>query len=137
MIHLLDTGPLVALLRHDDPVHDWAETTLARLTGPMHTCDAVVAEACYLLRLAPGGRKRVLAMIGDGSLVVESLFMRESAALDRLLDAYGPKIDLADACLVRLSELHVRSKIITIDSDFTFYRRNGRERIPLLAPFAA
>ena len=136
MIHLLDTGPLVALLRHDDPVHDWTETTLSRLPAPFHTCDAVIAEACYLLRLAPGGRKRVLTMIGDGSLVVESLFTRESAALDRLLDAYGPRMDLADACLVRLSELHTRSKIITIDSDFTFYRRNGRERIPLLAPFA-
>ena len=136
MIHLLDTGPLVALLRHDDPVHDWAANALSRLTGPFHTCDAVVAEACYLLRLAPGGRKRVLAMIGDGSLVVESLFMREYTALDRLLDAYGPRMDLADACLVRLSELHARSKIITTDSDFLFYRRRGRERIPLLAPFS-
>ena len=137
MILLLDTGPLVALLRNEDPAHAWAQAALARKPGPLHTCDAVIAEACHLLRLAPGGRKRVLTMIGEASLVVESLFAREAAALDRLLDAYGPRMDLADACLVRLSEIHPRSTIITLDSDFSFYRRHGRERIPLLAPFAS
>jgi predicted nucleic acid-binding protein len=135
MIHLLDTGPLVALLRDDDPAHDWAKATLSRKPGPFHTCDAVIAEACYLLRLVPGGRKRVLAMIGEGSLRVESLFTREFSALDRLLDSYGSRMDLADACLVRLSEIHARSTVITLDSDFRFYRRLGRGSIPLLAPF--
>ena len=112
MIHLLDTGPLVALLRDDDPAHDWARRTLARVPGPLHTSDAVIAEACHLVRQLPGGRQRVLAMIGDGSLVVESIYSREFPALARLLDAYDPRMDLADACLVRLSELHPKSTLI-------------------------
>jgi predicted nucleic acid-binding protein len=136
MILLLDTGPLVALLRDTDPFHEWAKTNLGHLPGPFHTCDAVVTEACHLLQLAPGGRRRVLAMITEGSLLVESIFARDSTALVRLLDAYGPRMDLADACIVRLSELHPRSTVVTLDSDFTFYRRHSRERIPLLAPFA-
>ena len=137
MIHLLDTGPLVALLRDDDPAHGWARTTLTNMPGPLRTCDAVVTETCYLLRQIPGGRKHVLAMIREGSLVIEPVLSKESAALENLLDVYGPRMDLADACLVRLSELHRRSLVITLDSDFRFYRRNVREQIPLLAPFAS
>ena len=132
---ILDTGPLVALLRDDDSAHDWARRTIGRKPGPLHTSDAVIAETCHLVRQMPGGRQRVLAMVGDGSLVVESIYAREFAALARLLDTYDPRMDLADACLVRLSELHPRSVVITLDKDFSFYRRHGREPTPLLAPF--
>jgi predicted nucleic acid-binding protein len=44
-------------------------------------------------------------------------------------------MSFADACLVRMTELHRDSRILTLDRDFAAYRRNGRERIPLLAPW--
>ena len=62
---------------------------------------------------------------------------RVSLALEDLLRRYAPKMDFADACMVRLSELHPRAKLATLDSDFSFYRRNGRATIPLLAPFVS
>ena len=45
------------------------------------------------------------------------------------------KPDLADICLIRLSELHPQHSVITVDvEDFRIYRRNRREIIPLLVP---
>jgi uncharacterized protein len=45
------------------------------------------------------------------------------------------KPDLAHLCLIRMSELHPRHVVITVDeSDFRVYRRNKREAIPLLGP---
>jgi hypothetical protein len=42
-------------------------------------------------------------------------------------------MDFADACVVRLSELHTGSRVCTTDTDFKVYRRHGRQVIPLLA----
>jgi hypothetical protein len=41
---------------------------------------------------------------------------------------------LADACLVRMSELSARSAVVTVDGDFRIYRRNGRQAIPVVMP---
>ena len=41
-------------------------------------------------------------------------------------------ISLADACLVRMSELIVRSYLVTLDSDFRIYRKNQNEIIDLI-----
>jgi hypothetical protein len=44
-------------------------------------------------------------------------------------------MDLADACLVRLTELHGDCVLLTIDSEFRdVYRRHGRRAIPTLMP---
>jgi hypothetical protein len=46
-------------------------------------------------------------------------------------------MSLADACLVRMSELRVSASVFTLDSDFLIYGRHGREAIPLIIPDAA
>jgi hypothetical protein len=44
-------------------------------------------------------------------------------------------MDLADACLARMSELHPDCVLLTVDSEFRdVYRRNGRQVIPTLLP---
>ena len=43
-------------------------------------------------------------------------------------------MSLADACLVRLSELHSDSEVFTLNSDFRIYRRHGNNVIPVLMP---
>lgn len=59
----------------------------------------------------------------------------DPAVLRRLILRYQDvPMDLADACVVRLSELYADAKVVTIDSDFRIYRRNGRQPIPLLTP---
>jgi hypothetical protein len=43
-------------------------------------------------------------------------------------------MSLADACLVRLSEIYESSQVFTLDSDFHIYRRHGNKIIPTLMP---
>jgi predicted nucleic acid-binding protein len=54
----------------------------------------------------------------------------------RLLRKYADQqMSVADACLVRMAELAEASQVFTTDPDFLGYRRKGRQRLPLLAPF--
>jgi uncharacterized protein len=135
MIHLLDTGPLVAAFRRPedkDPFTPWAAKLLRSLPYPLFTCDAVLTEAAHFLR-SPA---KLLEAVRRGLLV--SRFDTQTAAprLAELVRKYaGRSMDFADACLVYLSEQTKDSKVVTIDrADFTVYRRHGREAIPLLLP---
>jgi uncharacterized protein len=135
MIYLVDTGPLVAAFRRPgdrDPFTPWAAKLLRSLPYPLFTCDAVLTEAAHFLR-SPA---RLLEAINRGLLV--SRFDTQTAAprLAELIKRYADHpMDFADACLVCLSEQTRDSKIVTVDrSDFTTYRRFGREPIPLLLP---
>jgi hypothetical protein len=135
MIYLVDTGPLVAAFRRPedrDPFTPWAAKLLRSLPYPLFTCDAVLTEAAHFLR-SPA---RLLEAINRGLLV--SRFDTQAAAprLAELIKRYADHpMDFADACLVCLSEQTRDSKIVTVDrSDFTTYRRFGREPIPLLLP---
>jgi len=128
---VVDTGPLVALLNRRDNHHAWAVATFATLSAPLFTCEAVLTEAARLTR-AP---QRLLKMVSEGTLRLELDVTRESDALSALLAKYGPRMDLADACVVRMSELRKSCRVLTLDRrDFSSYRRNGRGIIPLIAP---
>ncbi|MGA9025850.1 MAG: hypothetical protein WB440_07325 [Steroidobacteraceae bacterium] len=61
---------------------------------------------------------------------------RWAAQLARMADRFSEqKPDIADLCLVRMSELFPRHSVVTIDrKDFQIYRRNKREAVPLLCP---
>ena len=131
-----DTGPLVAALRARDRDHAWARAQLSSLSDPLATCEAVLTEAFYLLRAVPGGHERLAALVDRGAIEVRFDFQDERDPVLRLLRKYADTpMSFADACLVRMSELHRDSRIFTLDRDFDAYRRNGRERIPLLAPW--
>jgi predicted nucleic acid-binding protein len=59
----------------------------------------------------------------------------QAKSLANLLTKYANvPISLADACLVRMSELHENSVVFTFDRDFKLYRRHGRQVIPTLMP---
>jgi len=45
-------------------------------------------------------------------------------------------MSLADACIVRMSEIHDRHAVLTLDSDFLVYRKHGRTSLPLIHPAA-
>ena len=56
------------------------------------------------------------------------------AHLRTLMTRY-PRMDLADATIVVMTELHSRCQVLTIDrKDFTTYRRNDRQVIDFVAP---
>ncbi len=133
---LVDAGPLVAALRKRDRQHAWARAQLAARLAPLLTCEAVLSEAFYLLQGVSGGCDALAALIERGLLEVGFDFQDEREATLRLLHKYtDTPMSFADACLVRMSELHRDSRVFTLDHDFAAYRRNGRERIPLITPW--
>ena len=128
---ILDTGPLVALLNRADQHHAWALQALERLALPLWTCEPVLTEASYLT----GRGREILHMLADGHIRIGLELEDQADAVGRLLTRYAGAMDLADACIVRMSELTAKCQVFTTDRrDFRIYRRNGREVIPLLAP---
>lgn len=129
---IADTGFLVAFANRADRHHDWAVGVAERVTEPLLTCEAVLAEAAFHL----GSVSLVLAMVREG-LVTPDFDCREhlpqlAALAERYADRHP---DLADLCLIRMSELHPHHSVITVDRrDFRVYRRNRREAIPLVCP---
>lgn len=132
---VVDTGPLVALLNRADRAHAWTLQQMATIAPPMITCEAVLAEATYLTRNTAGARIALLEMLGDGFLVIGLTLSDQHAALLALIRRYANvPMSLADACIVRLAELYPQSQVLTLDSDFVTYRKNGRQVIDLICP---
>jgi predicted nucleic acid-binding protein len=132
---ILDTGPWVALLCRDDAHHEWAKTQFAQHAAPFLTCEAVVAETCFLLSRAGFDPSRALALVERGVVRIAMSLAEQVAAVRALFERYdNVPASLADACLVRMSELYEPSRVLTLDSDFMIYRRHGRKVIPVLSP---
>jgi predicted nucleic acid-binding protein len=130
---LVDTGPLVALLNAGDRQHASVARQLVLIKPPLITCEAVLAEATHRVRHLPGGRAALLEMVDEGFLSVGLQIAAQSTELLALVKRYASvPMSLADACMVRLAELHPRSPVWTFDSDFTVYRKNGRQVIALI-----
>jgi predicted nucleic acid-binding protein len=133
---LVDTGPIVAFLNRRDRHHGWAVETFATLRPPLLTCEAVLSEAAYLLRRLDGGPEKTIDLLMRGVVAVPFRLEAEARVVKKLLARYGDvPMDLADACLVRLTELRGDCVLLTIDSAFRdVYRRHGRQAIPTLMP---
>lgn len=132
---ILDTGPLVGALDRNDQWHVWAAKEFAAIRQPALTCEAVISEACFMLRTVPDARQKIFALIERGILHVVPVLPDESPAVRLLLSRYGARMDYADACLIRLSELHRNHTIVTTDTDdFRIYRRFGKQGLPLRLP---
>lgn len=132
---ICDAGPLVALLSERDRYHRWAKEAFARIAPPVLTCEIVLAEAWHLLRGRANGQAALLVLLSTGGIAIEFSLADELSAVRRLVARYQDRpMSLADACLVRMSELVDDSSVITLDEDFHVYRRNGRQVIPLISP---
>lgn len=134
---IVDTGPLVAFFNAADSYHGWAAEQFARLSPPLLTCEAVLSEACFLLARGRIDPVNVLRAVVRGALRLDLSLAAEIESVGQLMTRYKDVgVSLADACLVRMSEIHSRCRILTVDRDFLVYRRQGRRTIPLIAPFA-
>lgn len=132
---VVDTGPLVALLNRRDRHHRWARSAFDAVAPPLFTCEAVLSEASWLLGQAPGGREALLALLSNDIVRVGFQLQPELAAVQTLMQRFASvPISLADACLVRMTELEADSAVITLDSAFRIYRRNRRQVVPVVMP---
>ena len=129
---IADSGFLVGFGNRNDQYHSWALEIANRVTEPLLTCDAVLAEAAFHL----GSSALVLAYIREGLVRPAFVIGEHIARLAELAARYADRSpDLADLCLIRLSELHPRHSVITTDlADFRVYRRGRRGAIPLIHP---
>lgn len=132
---LVDTGPLVALLVKNEAHHAWAKARFAELRPPLLTCEAVLAETLFLVTGIHGGAQAVFRLLERGVVQPAFSLAEQWQPVERLMTRYaGVPMSLADACLVRMSELHGEAAVFTLDSDFQVYRRHGRQVIPLITP---
>ena len=132
---ILDTGPLVALINGRDKYHKWAKLQWGQIDPPLLTCEAVVSEACFLLGGLDGGKIAVLELLQRRILETPFRLDEHVNQIGWLLKKYSNvSMSLADACLVRMSELYSESPVLTLDGDFRIYRKNKRQVIPLLSP---
>jgi len=130
---LLDTGPILALIDTRDQHHAWAKSQFSKMAPPLITCEAVLTEACHLARRVDGGTHAVLELFARGVARLDFSLAEQFAEISSLMQRYADlSMSLADACFVRMSELHRESVVFTLDGDFRVYRRFKRQRIPLV-----
>ncbi len=132
---LLDTGPLVAYLNRRDADHAWSRSQWQQIRPPLLTNEAVLSEACFLLGEFGGNPDSVLKLIERDVIRVSFSVCDHVSVVRKLMRKYRTSpMSFADACLVRMSELHAESVVFTLDGDFRMYRRHGRQVIALLTP---
>ena len=128
------TGPLLALLSKLDSNHDRARRIFADCTPPFRCCEAVVAEACFLMRkVDASGPAEVVALGKRGVFRIAISAEEHWSNIETLLKKYKDRpISFADACLIRCAEVAEESRIFTFDSDFTVYKWGRNKRFELL-----
>jgi uncharacterized protein len=133
---IVDTGPLVAYCADRDLHHDWTVLQLQNLRPPLYSCEAVLAEADYIARRRGYDPAFLYDWIAEGAIELPFRLAEEASTVAVLLRRYSSRqMQLADACLVRMSELFRDCQVLTLDTeDFVIYRRFGRQVIPLIAP---
>jgi predicted nucleic acid-binding protein len=134
MTSICDTGPLVAYLNRHDPHHPWAVAVMKQVRPPMLTCEPVLTEAVYFLREDGLEVDPLFRLLERGALRLQFDVSTHWPRIRTLMARYR-QMDLADASIVVMSELHARSEVFTIDrKDFSVYRRNDRQMIDFVAP---
>ena len=113
--------------------HKWATEQVENITGPLLVCEPVLTEAMFLLKRLPAAQMEVLNLLENGALTIQFSLAENTLAIKTLLHKYADgSISLADACVVRMSELNNKHAVFTLDSDFHIYRKHSRETIQLI-----
>lgn len=130
---IADAGVLVALIARRDHHHAWAVTQSRQWPAPWLTCESALSEAFFLS--GTRGGKALSGFLLRGLLDVRFDLGREIEPVLALMDKYRDvPMSLADACLVRMSEIVADPVVLTTDSDFRLYRRHSRRVVPCVMP---
>ena len=132
---VVDTGPLVAFFDRSERHHAWVAERIEQLEPPLLVCEPVLTEVMYLLARYASAADALFGLLQNGALRIAFQIEDHAEALRRLLQKYGDTpMSLADACIVRMAEIHDRHDVLTLDSDFAVYRKHGRMPLPLIHP---
>ena len=130
---IADSSALVALVRHDDQHHRWLNAQIDALPRTWRTCEAALSEAFHLI--GARGVPKIKEMLRRDAVVLSFDLGAELEPVLTLMDKYADvPMSLADACLVRMSEILPDPVVLTTDADFKIYRRHSRQVVPCLLP---
>lgn len=134
---LVDTGVIVALLDRSERHHATCVEAVSAVDAPLATCEAVIAEACYLLRDVRGAPDAVLENVERGIFQIPLRLDATARAVRSLMKRYANvPMDLADACLVHLADGLGTGRILTLDRDFSVYRWRRRRPFEVMGLLA-
>ena len=132
---VVDTGPLVAFFDRSERYHHWTADRIEELDAPLLVCEPVLTETIYLLARFPQAQDALFGLLQNGAVSVAFRLEEHVGALHRLLRKYrDTPMSLADACVVRMAEIHEGHCVLTLDSDFTVHRKHGRLPLTLMHP---
>ena len=135
---IVDTGPLVAFFDRSERHHRWAVERISELDAPLLLCEPVLTEAMHLLRRFARAQDLLFELLQNGALGVALRVEEEVSALRALLRKYrDTPMSLADACIVRMAEIHERHAVLTLDFDFTIYRKHINTLVAPIHPATA
>ena len=126
---------MVAFLDRAEQHHRWVTEQVEEVDTPLLVCEPVLAEAIYLLARFPKAQDALFGLLENGALMIAFRIEEHVPALRRLHQKYRDRpMSLADACIVRMTEIYERHAVLTLDSDFTVYRKHGRVPLALIHP---
>ena len=97
------------------------------------TCEAALSEAFYLL--GPPGVPALRTFLRRGLLRPAFDLGDQIDPVLELMEKYvSVPMSLADACLVRMTEIFSHPLLLTTDRDFRIYRRHSRQVLPSVMP---
>lgn len=132
---IVDTGPLVAFFDRAERHHRWVVEHVSKLEAPLLVCEAVLTEAMYLLAPHPQAHDALFELLQNGALSIAFRIEEHVGALYKLLQKYrDTPMSLADACVVRMAEIHERHSVFALDADFLVYRKHNRVPLMLIHP---
>jgi len=132
---IVDTGPLVAFFDRAEQHHRWVAERIEALDAPLLVCEPVLAEAMYLIARYPKAQDALFELLQNGALSIAFRIEEHIGAIRKLLQKYrDTPMSLADACIVRMAEVHDRHAVLTLDSDFSVYRKHGRASLTVIHP---
>ena len=132
---IVDTGPLVAFLDRAEQHHRWVVEQVEELEPPLLVCEPVLAEAMHLLARFSRGQDALFGLLENEALKIAFRIEEHIPALRKLHQKYRDRpMSLADACIVRMTEIYEQYAVLTLDSDFMVYRKHGREPLVLIYP---
>ena len=106
---------------------------MPNLERPWLTCEAVLSEAFHLL--GDQGQSPLAEFLRRGAISLTLDLGDELKPVLDLMDKYADvPMSLADACLVRMTEVLADPLLLTTEGDFRLYRRHIRHVIPCLMP---
>jgi predicted nucleic acid-binding protein len=129
---IADSGLIIAALDKRDAHHEWARNILETESPSWQVCEAVLTE----ISASVGTPEPVLEMLRVGDLEIAFEIAENTSEVLALAKKYRDQgMDLADACVVRMSELFDDSVVYTVDkTDFSVYRRHSRRPIRCVFP---